>query len=121
MEGKKIINFAKEKGKYNKKISDEEINALFLGLVKIVKRSAEEELSDELKKECAFATENFRQCLMELNDAQMNIKKQYNDNQLLQEKLNKKDEQICLLVRRLSNWKHSKKLKKRAKLVAVKG
>lgn len=97
-----IINFAKVKGKYNKKISEEEINALFLGLIKIVKKSAEDDFDKELKEECDFATENFRQCLMELNTVQMELKKELDIKQVLLERLELQQQQICLLLKKLT-------------------
>ncbi len=50
-ETKKIIKFKKCE------ISESEINALFLGLIKLIKRKAEDGISLSLKRECAFATE----------------------------------------------------------------
>jgi len=97
-----IINFAKVKAKYNKKISDEEINALFMGLIKIVKKSAEEDYDKEIKEECFFANENFRQCLIELNSVQMELKKEKDLKQTLLEKIESQQQQICLLLKRLS-------------------
>ncbi|NCB48267.1 MAG: hypothetical protein EOM55_01360 [Clostridia bacterium] len=97
-----IINFEKVKGKYSKKISEEEINALFLGLIKIVKKSAQEDYDKELKEECDSATENFRQCLIELNTVQMELKKELNIKQVLLERLEVQQEQICLLLKKLT-------------------
>jgi len=103
-----IINFAKVKGKYCKKISEDEINALFMGLIKIVKKSAQDDFEDELKEECFSATENFRQCLMELNASQMELKKEKDLKQVLLERLELQQEQICLLLKKLATkgeWK----------------
>lgn len=97
-----IINFAKVKGKYNKKISEEEINTLFMGLIKIVKKSAEDDYDRELKEECDSATENFRQCLMELNTVQMELKKERDTKQVLLERLEMQQQQICLLLKKLT-------------------
>lgn len=47
----KIIQFPS-----NKAIGEKEINALFNGLLKLVKKNAYEQVSNGLKSECSFAT-----------------------------------------------------------------
>lgn len=37
-------------------LSESEINSLFLGLVRLIKKSAEKSIEKTLKRECAFAT-----------------------------------------------------------------
>ncbi len=96
-----IINFAKVKGRYGRKISEEEINALFMGLLKIVKKSAEE-ASQQLKEECDAASENFRSCLIELNATQMDLKKEREEKESLMMKLEMQQQQICRLLRKWS-------------------
>ena len=103
-----IINFAKVKGKYVKKISDEEINALFLGLIKIVKKSALDDVSRELKEDCECANANFRECLIELNSTQIELKKLKEENEMLCMKLEIEQEHICRLLRKISKKKNAK-------------
>ncbi len=105
MEKENIINFEKMKAKYNKKISDEEIQALFLGLIKIVKNSARDECDNDLKEGYLNATENFRQCLMELNDTQMKLKQEHEEKIKLEAKLQNQEKLICALFKKFSKKK----------------
>lgn len=102
-----IININSAKSKMNKKISDNDINALFMGLVKIVKKSAMECANEELKSECSEANENFRQTLIDLNKKEAQLKIMQEENRELNLKLEAQKEQICFLLQKLS----SKKLK----------
>ena len=70
----KIINFDFARNRLNKKITDDDINALFSGLVKIVKRSAIDSVEQELKTECNEANENFRATLIDLNKKEAELK-----------------------------------------------
>lgn len=47
-----IIKFSKRN-----EISESEINSLFLGLIKLIKNKAQEDVEIKLKRECAFVTE----------------------------------------------------------------
>ena len=43
-------------------LSESEINSLFLGLVRLIKKSAEKSIEKTLKRECAFATKMANSC-----------------------------------------------------------
>ena len=98
-----IINIDFAKQKLNKKISDNDINALFMGLVKIVKKSALENANQELKVECNEANENFRQTLIDLNRKEAELKCMQEVNRELNLKVEAQKEQICSLLQQLSN------------------
>lgn len=57
------------------KLSDSEINSLFLGLVKLVKKQALEEIGSNLRKESEFANDTLRKTLVDLQTKDMEIKK----------------------------------------------
>lgn len=101
----KVINIIKAKQELNKNITDSEINALFMGLIKIVKKAAIENANAELKSECLEATQNFRQTIVDLNKKEMELKKAYELNQELNLKVKNQQEQICLLLDKLSKRK----------------
>lgn len=46
-----VIEFCKKD-----ELSESEINSLFLGLVRLIRKSAEKSIEKNLKRECAFAT-----------------------------------------------------------------
>lgn len=98
MKSKNIVSFADEKKKLNKGISDDEINSLFMGLLKIVKKSAFDNANCELKNECKDAKQNFAETLKELHCTQIDLKKQMEINVNLQNKIESQQKQICYLV-----------------------
>lgn len=99
---KNIINIATAKAKNNNSISDNELNALFLGLVRIVKKTALENVSKDLKQECKMATENFRQTLIDLNKTEALLKKEQVKNLALSQQIDAQKDQICKLLKELS-------------------
>lgn len=101
----KIINFDFAKNRLDKKITDDDINALFSGLVKIVKKSALDSVEQELKIECNEANENFRATLIDLNKKEAELKILQEENRELNLKLEAQKEQICKLLQKLSNRK----------------
>ena len=109
-----VINITKAKKEINKKITESEINALFLGLVKIIKKSAQENADEELKIECKEATQNFRQTLIDLNKKEVELKKVIEVNRELNLKVESQQQQICLLLDKLSKRKLNN-LEKRSK------
>lgn len=100
-----VINISKAKDKLSKKVSDSEINALFMGLVRIVKRAAIESANTELKTECEIANQNFRQTIIDLNKKEEELKKLHQKNFELNEKIENQQKQICLLLDKLSKRK----------------
>lgn len=107
-----VINITKAKRDMNKKITEREINALFLGLVKIIKKSAQENMEEELKTEVEEATQNFRQTLIDLNKKEVELKKAIELNRELNLKVESQQQQICLLLDKLSQRKLSSLEKK---------
>ena len=59
-----IIKFAKRK----EKISDGELQALFMGLVRLVKRSATEEVNEQVKNTMERASQELRKTIVALNN-----------------------------------------------------
>lgn len=114
-----IINFANAKTKFGKGLTDSDINALFMGLVRIVKKQAEQNVNIELKEECKVATNNFRQTLIDLNKAEALLKKEQQKNIELSVKLESQKKQICGLLKELSNRKLSN-LQNKSKLKSLK-
>ncbi len=98
-----VINFEKAKEQVRKNISEGEINALFLGLFKIMKKSIYQSLESELKSECAMAQDNFKQTLIELQKTQNLLKKERIEKIDLLEKIDKQKQQICKLVRKIKS------------------
>lgn len=82
----------------NKKISKSDINALFLGLANIVKKSAVDEVSTELKRQCHEAQENFTSALKDLTATEMQLKSVVAENELLYKKIDSLRQQICTLL-----------------------
>ena len=102
MDKKKVINFSKESQKFKKKrIKEDEINSLFLELIKIVKKWAIHEVDFELRSECEEAKGNFTQTLKELHETQIRLKREKVENYKLHEKIEKQQKQICLLISQL--------------------
>lgn len=100
-----VINISKAKDKLNKKVSDSEINALFMGLVRIVKKAAIDNANLELRTECEIANQNFRQTIIDLNKKEEELKKMHQKNCELNEKVENQQRQICLLLDKLSKRK----------------
>ncbi len=102
MDKEKVINFSKESQKFKKKrIKEDEINSLFLGLLKIVKKWAIQEIDFELRSECEEARSNFTETLKELHETQISLKREKVENYKLHEKIERQQKQICLLISQL--------------------
>ena len=99
----KIICIEEGRTSCEKQISDDEINALFLGLAKIVKKAALESANKELRAECEMSKENFRITLIDLNRTQMELKKSRTEISKLNAKIENQQKQICNLMKKLSN------------------
>lgn len=99
---KTLIEFAKAKSRYAKTIGDQEINALFQGLVKIVKRYAITQVQEELKRECDMATENFRTTIVDLGIAEERLKKQIERNSYLENIVATQQKKITDLLKKLA-------------------
>ena len=69
--------------------SEEEIALLFCGLVKLIRNSAINEVSDTLRQECEFATENYYEAVKVIKQKNDEIAKLKNINETLNKKLKK--------------------------------
>ena len=56
-------------------LSDSDINSLFLGLVRLVKRSAIDEFAEKSKEQLAFANTSLRKALVDLNKKEKELDK----------------------------------------------
>ena len=92
-----VINIASVKNIKNKPLTESDITALFLGLVKLIKKNASLEVEEELKKDCCEANENFRQSLIDLNKTESLLKKEQEKNLVLSNKLLREQKKFCLL------------------------
>lgn len=99
-EMKRIIDFSLAKKKYDRKLSRDDINALFLGLAKIVRKNAIEEVSGDIKRECEEAKQNFAMTLKDLSKAESMVKKLSSENAKLLSRVEILHRQICQMVSR---------------------
>lgn len=76
------------------RITDSDINSLFLGMVKLIKRKAEEDVSEKLKSECEFANETLRKTLVSLNEKEKLIESLNRLNSDLQTKVKELSEKL---------------------------
>ena len=107
----KIINISTIKNVKNKVLTESDINALFLGLVKLIRKNANLEVSEELKKDCFEANENFRQSLIDLNRVEIQLKKEQEKNLMLTKKLDNEQKRFCLCFGRYFNKRNDSKIK----------
>lgn len=70
-------------GNTNKILSEKEIVSLFLGLVRLVKRTAVAEVSSELKSECEFATSTLDKTLKAIKEKDKQIERLTVENRRL--------------------------------------
>ncbi len=82
-----VVSFDKEKQKLSNKLSDKDINLLFLGLVKLIKREAFKEANLQLKKECEFATYNYQKALSLLKQKEHEVDKLLSINKTLNQQV----------------------------------
>lgn len=68
-------------------ITDKEIQSLFWGLVRLVKKSAEQDLEETLKREAEFANTTLQNSLIDLRRKEMLIKELKEQNIMLKSKL----------------------------------
>ncbi len=98
---KKVINIAAIKNKNNRVLTDSDINSLFLGLVKLIKKTTMQNINESLKKDCVQANENFRQSLIDLTNTQNLLKKEQQKNLELTVLIEEQKAKICLLLKKL--------------------
>ena len=82
-----VVSFDKEKQKLSNKLSDKDINLLFLGLVKLIKREAFKEANLQLKRECEFATYNYQKALNLLKQKESEVDKLLSINKTLNQQV----------------------------------
>jgi hypothetical protein len=83
--------------KQKAKLSDDELKGLLMGLVKLVKKSADLEMSSALKKECNFANESLRKALIAMRKKEEEILNLTEKNLILDEKVKTLEDQMIKL------------------------
>ncbi len=83
-------------------MSKEDINALFLGLAKIVKKSAMAEVNAELKRQYLDAQHNFTTTLKDLSHAEAQINTLLIENARLESLIDTLRGQICMLLTQMN-------------------
>lgn len=71
--------------KVQKTLSDADIKTLFMGLVKLIKKTAEQEVSDSLKKEAEFASNALQTTLVKLRRKELLLEELKAQNKKLKE------------------------------------
>lgn len=105
LDGEKIIKFTKKRTA----LTDNEIQSLFMGLVRLVKRNAIEEISDKVKVDFENANQELRKAIIELH----NKEKEYKD---LKNEFLKIKEENAKLISNMIKLKCDKATKLREKL-----
>jgi hypothetical protein len=96
----KVLAFPKNNPKPSEnknKLTDDELKGLFMGLVKLVKKSANLELSTTLKKECNFANESLRKALVDMRKKEQKISELTNVNKDLSVKVKQLQDKLMKL------------------------
>lgn len=105
------------------KLSDNDINSLFLGLVKLVKKQALEDANASLKSETEFANNALRKSLVEIQTKDLELKKLRENFKVVCKQKQKLEQEIVLirgknaenLQNKLKNTKKMAKLHKFSK------
>jgi len=104
--------------KRQKEITDTDMKALFMGLVNLIKRNAEREISQELAKEVQFSNDTLQITLIDLRRKQLMVqelqeqnKKLKNDLTLVQNNLAVSQAQNLSTILQVQNLVNSKKMK----------
>ena len=87
MNKKETNNILVFKPKINTTLSESDINNLFLGLVKVIKKNALEQVNKNLVSECEWANDTLRKTLVTLNEKEQTIKALSLKNTVLSKKL----------------------------------
>lgn len=103
----KVINIESAKNSLSKKLTDSDINSLFLGLIRLVKKTAQENVNKELKDDYINATNNFRQTLIDLNKIEIKLKREQQKNVELEILVESQKEQICYLLNCITQLKNN--------------
>lgn len=78
-----VISFPVQQKLLPHKLTDEEIKSLFLGLVKLVKKSAMSEVDEKMRRETEFANDALRKTLVEVTKKRGKISQLQNENRKL--------------------------------------
>ena len=95
------------------KLSDSEINSLFLGLVKLIKNHAKQEVAGTLQKQNQLANQELRKMMVSISEKEHEIQKLRNSFELLKnenKKFEKKIHELRSENAKLIQGKSSKKL-----------
>jgi len=88
-----------------KPLREEEIQALFWGLVRLVKKNAEEEISQNLAREAEFANTTLQKTLIDVRRKDLLISELREQNQNIRNELSKTKERLATVVtKNLSNF-----------------
>ena len=97
------------KFKNKSKISESEINSLFLGLVKLVKKLALEEATASMPKDVRILNEEINELNLELSKKESEIDRLKEENNMLKSKIKVKNLKIlqisCMSAKRLNEYK----------------
>lgn len=97
--------------KQNQKLSDDDINSLFLGLIKLVKKTTAEDVSLKLSSETEFANTTLRNTLSKLSSAEKLIQNLKSELEAVQKNLNFVKEENCQLKTKIAHFMSEKLLK----------
>lgn len=93
MEDDNIIKFRNKN-----KITDSEINGLFLGLVRLIKKLAMEEASEKLKPDARGLSKEVQELSLALSQREVEIEKLKEENKSLKNKIKVKNLKILQLT-----------------------
>ena len=88
--------------KQKNKLSDEDVNSLFLGLIKLVKKTAIEDVSNQLSTEAEFANTSLRKSLSKLAQAEIEIKNYKSQLENKNREINLIKEENCFLKTKIA-------------------
>ncbi|MDD4211396.1 MAG: hypothetical protein PHC46_03285 [Clostridia bacterium] len=93
-----VLNFPQKiKQNVKNKLTDDELKGLFMGLVKLVKKSATMDVNNTLKEECSYANENLRKTIIAMRQKQQEIIKLSDVNKELSKKVKQLENKIIAL------------------------
>lgn len=110
-ESQKENNIVYMKKPEERKLTDEDVNSLFLGLVKLVKRNVVENLEKNLTTEAEFANTALRETLLKVTNLEKEVESKKQELNKEQEKNKKIAEENFILKTKIANL-ISEKLKK---------
>ena len=86
------------KPKNEQELTDNDINNLFLGLVRVIKKNAVKQVSKQLVSECEWANSTLRKTLVTLNSKEETIQSLNLKNTVLSKKLVDLTEEVARLT-----------------------